>query len=132
MKKKTEFLIDLKLSDIKIKKVETSANEDFHIHVSCQASGTKCYKCNKYISKAHDQCDETIIEHLHILDKRVFIYVRWPRYVCDDCSGQPTTSFHPAWLNKSGECTKDYEYFILRYLVNSTVKDVAEKNQTTE
>ena len=132
MKKRTEFLIDLKLSNIKIKKVEISSNHEFHIHVSCHADGTKCYKCNKPISKSHGQCNETIIEHLPILDNRVFIHVRWPRFMCENCSGNPTTSFHPEWLNKSGDCTKDYENYILKCLINSTVKDVAEKNKTTE
>jgi transposase len=132
MKDKTEFSISLKLSHIKIKRVEIDKVNDFHIYVSCQSDSTLCHKCNQVISKSHGQCSETIIQHLPILDNRVFIHVSWPRFICDKCDGQPTTSFHPEWLSESGDCTKDYENYILKCLINSTVKDVAEKNKTTE
>jgi transposase len=132
MAKKTRLSIDLGLSSIKIKKVIIDSHGDYHIYVSCTAISTSCHKCGQKITKSHGQCDESIIEHLPILDQRVFIHVKWPRFKCDNCDNNSTTSFKPKWLNDTGELTKAYEKFSLKFLINSTVKDVSEKLVTTE
>jgi transposase len=67
-----------------------------------------------------------------ILDEPVFIHVKWPRFICTDCDNNPTSSFHPDWLSDTGTITKDYEEFFLKMLINSTIKDVAIKFDTTE
>ena len=120
------------MSSIKIKAVTIDSLGDYHVHISCTETSTSCYKCGKSISKSHGQCEESTIEHLPILDHRVFLHVKWPRFKCDDCDNTPTTSFRPDWLNETGELTKAYENFCLKYLINSTIKDVSEKLRTTE
>jgi len=132
MAKKTKLSIDLDLSSIKIKKVEIDSQGDYHIYASCTARSTKCHKCGRRITKSHGQCGESIIEHLPILDQRVFIHVKWPRFKCDNCDNKPTSSFRPKWLNDTGELTKAYENYSLKFLINSTIKDVSEKFGTTE
>jgi len=132
MAKKTKLAIDLGLSSVKIKQVTIDSLGNYHIHVSCTATSTSCHKCGKRISKSHGQCNETAIEHLPILDQRVFIHVKWPRFQCNDCDNNPTTSYRPDWLNKTGELTKSYENYCLKMLINSTLKDVSEKLSTTE
>ncbi len=127
---KTKFSIDLGLDSIKIKSVERNNLGDYHIHVSCSAKNAKCPGCGKSLTKSHGQCKETMVEHLPILDKRVFIHVMWPRFYCSDCDS--TTSFHPEWLNETGTMTTLLENYILKCLINSTVKDVAEKLALTE
>ncbi len=123
--------IPLKLEHVKVKKVEYKNNE-YHIYVSCTVTSTKCHKCGNHISKPHGQCKETIIEDLPIQEDRVFIHVKWPRFICTYCDDNPTTSFHPDWLDKTGKFTKKFEHFFLKMLVNSTIKDVAIKFNTTE
>lgn len=130
--RKTRFSIDLGLSDIKIKEVKIDSSGDYHIYVSCTATKTKCKKCGKTTKKAHGHCQESIIEHLPILDKRVFIHVKWPRFICTNCEDNHTTSHRPSWLNKTGQKTIAYEDYALKWLINSTIKDVAEKLRTTE
>lgn len=132
MKEKTKLTIDLGLSSIKIKRVEIDSFGDYHIYVSCTATSTLCRKCGQKITKFHGHCDESIIEHLPILEQRVFIHVKWPRFKCPNCDNNPTTSFRPQWLNNTGGQTKAYENFCLKSLINSTVKDVSEKLSTTE
>lgn len=132
MGRKAKLSIDFDLAHVKVKKMERRKNGDYHIYVSCSATSTKCHKCGKVITKSHAQCKETIIEHMPIFDERVFIHVKWPRFICTDCDNNPTTSFHPDWLNETGKFTKTYEHFFLRMLVNSTIKDVAIKFNTTE
>jgi transposase len=132
MAKRTKLSIDLELSSIKIKKVEIDSHGDYHIYASCTARSALCHKCGTRITKSHGQCGESIIEHLPILDQRVFIHIKWPRFKCDNCDNKPTTSFRPKWLNDTGELTRAYESFYLKFLINSTVKDVSEKFGTTE
>ena len=132
MGSKTKLKIDLKLNSIKVKKVTIDSNGDYHIYVSCTATNTSCYLCGKKITKSHGQCNESRIEHLPILDQRVFIHVKWPRFKCDECDDNPTTSFKPNWLNDTGSLTREYENYCLKFLINTTIKDVAEKLSTTE
>lgn len=130
--RKTRFAIDLGLSDIKIKEVKTDSSGDYHIYVSCTATKTKCKKCGRTTKKVHGHCQESIIEHLPILEKRVFIHVKWPRFICTHCENDNTTSYRPSWLNGNGQKTIAYEDYALKWLINSTIKDVAEKLKTTE
>lgn len=101
--------------------------------MSCTASSTLCHKCGHKITKSHGQSDESIIEHLPIFDQCVFIHVKWPRFKCDKCDNDnSTTSFKPKWVNDTGNKTREYENYCLKFLINSTIKDVSEKLNTTE
>ncbi len=67
------------------------------------------------------------------MDQRAFIHVKWPRFKCDKCGSKNcTTSFKPKWVNNTGNMTREYENYCLKLLVNSTIKDVSEKLNTTE
>lgn len=127
-----KFIIDLKLSSIKIKDISTDSDGNYHIYASCTSDSAICPKCKNKTSHSHGQCKETIIEHLPVLDQRVFIHVKWARYRCYQCDNHPTTSFKPDWLNETGQLTKAYEDFYLKFLINSTIKDTSEKLGTTE
>lgn len=128
----TKFIIELGLSHIKIKSIKIDEFGDYHIYVSCMATKTVCHKCGKTITNVHGHCEETVIEHLPILEQRVFIHVKWPRFKCSDCDNNPTTSFRPPWLSGNGQQTVPYEDYCLKWLINSTIKDVADKLKTTE
>ena len=132
LEKKTKMSIDLELSNIKFKRIERDEDGNYHIYASCDSRSTNCHKCGKKITKSHGQCEETIIEDLSIQDYRVFIHIKWPRFICTDCDNGPTTSFHPDWVNKTGKYTTRYINFILKMLINSTIKDVAIKFNMTE
>ncbi len=130
--KKSRFSIELGLSHIHIKSVHINESGHYHLSVSCPVTHTNCRKCGKVIHHAHGHCQESVIEHLPILEQRVFLHVKWPRCQCLSCDGTPTTSFRPSWLSKNGRQTIPYEDYCLKWLINSTIKDVAEKLNTTE
>jgi transposase len=130
-KRKTKIAIDLGLDDIKVKQVSTDEQGNYHIHVACTATKGICSSCAAPVHRSHGHCQESIIEHIPILEKRVFIHVRWPRFVCPDCNDK-TTSFRPCWLNKTGNKTIAFEHYVLKNLINSTASDVAGKLQITE
>lgn len=130
-RKKTKFAIDLGLSAIKIKRVTIDEAGNYHIDAACTAISSICSKCGKSIKKSCGQCEETTIEHLPILDKRVYIHVKWPRFKCSDCDNA-TTSFRPNWLNETGQYTIEFEKYVLKSLINTTIKDTSEKLNLTE
>jgi len=126
----TKISIDLGLDDIKVKQMSTDEQGNYHIHVACTVTVGTCPHCNKRLHQTHGHCQERVIEHIPILEKRVFIHARWPRFVCLECH-QKTTSFHPQWLNKTGNKTIAFEHYVLKQLINSTVSDVSVKLQLT-
>ena len=119
------------LDDIKVKQVSTDEQGHYHIHVACTATAGICSQCNRRLHQTHGHCQESIIEHIPILEKRVLIHVRWPRFICPDCHHK-TTSFRPDWLNKTGNKTIAFEHYVLKQLINSTVSDVSVKLQLTD
>lgn len=126
---KNTLQIPLKLDSIKVIKSEYINNE-YHIKVKCTAKSVQCDKCNKTLTKFHGSCEETIIEHMPLFDERVFIYVTWPRFYCPSCD--KTKSFKAKWVGSTGKYTERYEHFFMKMLTNTTVKDVAEKFNSTE
>ncbi|NOY74106.1 MAG: hypothetical protein GXP14_17360, partial [Gammaproteobacteria bacterium] len=98
--------------------------------VACTTTVGTCPHCNRRLHQTHGHCQESLIEPIPILEKRVLIHVRWPRFVCPDCH-QKTTSFHPQWLNKTGNKTIVFEHYVLKQLIHSTVSDVSVKLQLT-
>jgi transposase len=110
--------------------VEVDRLGDYHIYAACTARSTRCPRCGQTPTKSHGHGKESVIEHLLILDHKVFIHVNWPRFVCTDCE-DTTTSFKPTWVNTTGQMTVAYENFVLKCLITSTAKDVAEKLRST-
>ena len=51
---------------------------------------------------------------------------------CSHCQGKPTTTQRLSWHELRSPNTKPYEKWLLRFLVNSTVVDVANKLDITE
>lgn len=113
MKKQTTMKIDLGLSDITIQSMSIDDNGEYHVMASCTSTHAICTKCKQRISRRHGSCNESIVEHLPILDNRVFIHVRWPRFMCLACD--KTSSFHPEWLNDTGKLTRAYENFFSNF-----------------
>ncbi len=54
------------------------------------------------------------------------------RYQCPDCKGKPTTTQRLSWHELRSPNTKPYEQWLLKFLVNSTVVDVARKLDISE
>ena len=54
------------------------------------------------------------------------------RYQCPNCKDKPTTTPRLSWHELSSPNTKPYEKWLLRFLVNSTVIDVANKLNISE
>jgi len=122
-----EITIPLDLPDVKVLSTERNREGDFIIYVESTLEGTTCRKCGREITTLHSLDDFITLRHLPILDRRTFIRIRPKRYRCPDCDGGPTTTQHLSWYSPKSPNTRPYERYILLKLVNSTVEDVAIK-----
>jgi len=58
--------------------------------------------------------------------------LRYGGYICEDCENNPTTTATPIWHKRDSPFTLDYKNNALLQLVNSTIADVAIKDELTE
>ncbi len=123
-----EITIPLDIPDIEIISSEFKDGR-FILHIKSTIEGTTCHRCKKWITKRHAYAEEISLRHLPILDKEVIIRLRPVRYECLDCDDHSTTTQSLDWYDKNSSCTKAYEDYLLRRLVNSTLKDVCHKEK---
>jgi transposase len=122
--------IPLDIPDVEVIDIKTNKQGDYVITVESTLESTTCRQCGREISKFHSHDRAITLRHLPILGHQVYLRLRPKRYECPYCSGkkhrkistQQLSWYHP----KSGH-TKAYEEQVLLQLVNSTIQDVAIK-----
>jgi transposase len=128
LKNAMETLINLPNTQIQDAYEDRDGN--YIVTVISTAEGTRCHKCNQEIIKPNGYGETIVIRHLDILGKHVYIRISLRRYQCD-CHGQPTTTQQVTWHTRKSPFTIDFERHLLLSCVNSTVSDVAIKEQVT-
>ena len=109
--------IPLDLPDVRVLKVGKTKAGDWLIRVESTLKGTKCRKCGREITHFHGHDHAIRLRHLP---------------VCKDCKGKPTTTERLSWHELRSPNTKPYEQWLLKFLVNSTVVDVARELDISE
>jgi transposase len=122
-----KFEIDLNLPDVKIINIETTKAKDLVITVKSTQKSTICHNCGQKITKIHGYGDAIMLRHLPILGQDVYIRLRPARFQCESCDNKPTTTEETTWYNKRSKFTKAYEEWLMKMLINSTIYDVARK-----
>ncbi len=126
-----KFEIDLNLPDVKILHIETTKINDLIITVKSTKKSTECHKCGQKITKVHGYGEAIMLRHLPILGQSVYIRLRPTRFQCDTCDNHPTTREDADWYNQRSKFTKAYEEWLMRMLINSTIDDVARKEDVS-
>jgi transposase len=119
-------LQDSKVIDVSLDK------HDIIITIETTEASVACHICGKQLTKRHGSDQDRKLRHLPILGKRTYIIYKPHRYICNDCDNNPTTTATPRWHNRDSQYTIDYENHILMELINSTILDVATKEELTE
>lgn len=132
MTTKTENLINamelfLDIPDVEIQDVSEDRDGNYLVTVISTKVGTECHECGNKIDKPYGYGEWIVLQHLPIFGKEVHIRIRLPRYQCDHCVGNPTTTQETEWFARRASHTKAFEDRILLSCVNSTVSDVAIK-----
>lgn len=124
--------IPLDLPDVRVLEVSKTEEGFWLIQVESTLSGTSCRKCGRELTAFHGFDQPIRLRHLPVFEQPVFVELRPKRYQCSDCKGKPTTTQRLSWHELRSPNTKPYEKWLLRFLVNSTVVDIANKLGITE
>lgn len=126
-----KFEIQLNISDVKILDIETNKTNELVITVKSTNKSAICRKCGQKITKIHDYGEAILLRHLPVFGQSVYIRLRPARFQCEKCENKPTTTEEPNWYNRRSKFTKAYEEWLMRMLINSTVHDVARKEDVS-
>lgn len=126
-----KFEIQLNIPDVKILGIETNKTNDLVITVKSTNKSSTCRKCGQKTTKIHDYGEAILLRHLPIFGQSVYIRLRPARFECEQCENRPTTTEEPNWYNRRSKFTKMYEEWLMRTLINSTMHDVARKEDVS-
>ncbi len=124
--------IPLDLPDVRVLEVAKTKEGYWLIRVESTLKGTKCRKCGRELTQFHGFDQAIRLRHLPIFEQPVYVEFRPKRYQCPHCQGKPTTTQRLSWHELRSPNTKPYERWLLKFLVNSTVVDVANKLDISE
>jgi transposase len=123
------FEIPLDIPDVTIESVRTNPAGHLEITVKSMVEGTPCHRCGQQTTQVYGEDREITLRHLPILGRQTYIRLRPRRYRCPTCEGNPTTTQVLPWYTPRSASTQAYEEQVLLSLVNSTVQDVALKEE---
>jgi transposase len=111
---KTE-IIDYKIEDNKVYlTVQSTYNE-----IPCRQCGGP--------TKSKGYSEEREIRHLPMNEQECYLVIKAKRGICETCDEHPTTNQRLGWYEYKSRYTKDYLKSLMILLVNSTLEDVAIK-----
>lgn len=125
------FQIPLDLPDVEITSVRDGEKGELILEVRSTPTFTYCRYCQRKISGFHGHDRPVRLQHLPILERKVFIELRPKRYICRDCDGHPTTTQQPEWYSPNSPHTKALDQWLLKRLMNATVSDVSRCGQVS-
>lgn len=123
-----EFPLDL--PEVRILKTELKKRE-IVITVESTRLYAICSRCGEKTFELHCYDHPLRLRHLPILEQRVFIKLRPKRYGCPTCDDHPTTTQQSDWYEPRAPHTKAFDQSLLRELINSTVSEVARKQEVS-
>jgi transposase len=123
-----EFPLDL--PEVIVLKTELKKRE-IVITVESTRPYAICSRCGEKTFEFHSYDDPIRVRHVPILEQRVYIELRPKRYRCPTCDDHPTTTQQCDWYEARSAHTKAFDRSLLRQLINSTVRDVARKQEVS-
>ena len=124
------FLNDLlKLPDTKVTSCEIIKNT-IYIDVESTVQEVKCRKCMGP-TKSKGYAEEREIRHLPMNGYDCYLRIKAKRGICETCDDNPTTNQRLEWYDYKSRYTKAYLDYLMLLLVNSTLEDVAIKENVS-
>jgi transposase len=123
--------IPLDIPDVRVLGTKVLSPQLLLIEVESTLSSTTCRRCGRTISDFHGFDQPIQLRHLPILGTAVYIRLRPKRFRCPYCDDHPTTTQRLRWYSPKALHTSAYEQHLLLQLVNSTIDDVCQKEDTT-
>lgn len=120
--------LPLDIPDVEVIDIQMKDNGDYIITVESIHGSTTCKHCGRVSTKFHGHGREIELRHLPILGHRVYIRFHPKRFSCPHCDGKTTTQTLD-WHETKSPHTKPYNQHLMLELVNSTTKDVSQKER---
>jgi len=119
------FQIPLDIPDIEILSVREGERNAFILELKSTLNYTHCRQCQRKVTTFHGYDRPIRLQHLPILERKVFIELHPKRYRCRHCEGDPTTTQQLDWYTPNSPHTKALDQWLLKMLINSTVTDAS-------
>ena len=123
--------IPLDIPDVRVLRTQVLSPQLVLIEVESTLTSTTCRRCGRTISDFHGYDQPIQLRHLPILGAAVYIRLRPKRFRCPYCDDHPTTTQRLSWYSPKALHTTAYDQQLLMQLVNSTIDDVCQKEDTT-
>jgi len=123
----SEFTIKLDIPSLKILEQKLDIKGNIVLTVESTENKSVCHKCGKDATKYYGYAPSIQVRHLSILDTPVYLNIRPIRYQCEHCEDHTTTTEQYEWCDRKSKTTKGLDKYIARSMINSTVSDVARK-----
>ena len=123
--------IPLDIPNIGVTKTEITKSGDLLLTVESLLTSTTCRRCGQSITSRHGYDEPRDLRLGPILGRPVYLRLRPKRFRCPYCDGHPTTTQHLDWYDPQALHTKAYEQHLLVALVNTTLQDVATKEDVS-
>jgi transposase len=124
-----QVTIPLGIPDVRVLRTEINERGELIITIESTKVGTRCRKCDRWITKPHGHDEWVSIRHLPVFGHATYLRFRPKRYQCQHCEGQPTTTQALDWYDPRSAHTAAYDDHVLLQLVNATVEDVSVKER---
>jgi transposase len=121
--------IPLDIISLEITAQSTDKQGNIILDVASKNNYSICHKCGNHATKPNGTAPVRLIQHLSILDTKVYLRITPVRYSCEHCDDHPTTTEQYDWCNRNASTTKGLDDYIMRCLINSTIEDVSKKEK---
>lgn len=121
------FNMLLDIPNVEVDEVEIDRDGNYRVTIHSTERGTRCHQCGNFIDHFYGYGEFITLRHLSLLGRQVELRLRPPRYQCQRCQGQPTTTQRATWYDHRSSGTQAFEKQVLLACVNSTVLDVSIK-----
>jgi transposase len=101
-------------------------NNKVYLTVQSTYDEVPCRKCGGP-TKSKGYAEEREIRHLPMNEQECYLVIKAKRGICENCDDHPTTNQRLEWYEYNSRYTKDYLKSLMISLVNSTLEDVAIK-----
>lgn len=119
--------IPLDIPDVQVLKTELTKAGELILTVESTLTSTTCRRCGRTITEKHGLDEARLLRHLPILGRPVYLCIRPKRFRCPHCDSHPTTTQKLDWYDPAALHTNAYERHLIVLLINSTLTDVAAK-----
>ena len=128
----TQINIPLDIDSLEITAQSTDKQGNIILDVVSKNTGSACHQCGKPATKRNGLAPVRLVQHLSILDTKVYLRITPIRYSCEYCDDHPTTTEQYDWCDRNASTTKGLDDYIMRCLINSTIEDVSKKERISQ